>query len=80
MLWAHNRAEPRAQAVLNKMAEPGAILATVVAVILYASVLGTSHLLARVHAIFTHKMAAELILIAHFTHVILVYSTIIRLL
>ena len=26
MLWAHNRAEPRAQAVLNKMAEPGAIL------------------------------------------------------
>ena len=26
MLWAHNRAEPRSQAVLNKMAEPGAIL------------------------------------------------------
>ena len=52
----------------------------IVAAILYASVLGTSHLLARVHAIFTRKMAVELILIAHFTHVILVYSTIIRLL
>ena len=26
MLWAQNRAEPRAQAVLKKMAEPGAIL------------------------------------------------------
>ena len=26
VLWAHNRAEPRAQAVLNKLAEPGAIL------------------------------------------------------
>ena len=35
---------------------------------------------ARDHAIFTRKMAADLILIAHFTNVILVYSTIIRLL
>ena len=26
VLWAQKRAEPRAQAVLNKMAEPGAIL------------------------------------------------------
>ena len=26
VLWAQNRAEPRAQAVLKKMAEPGAIL------------------------------------------------------
>ena len=26
MLWAQNRADPRAQAVLKKMAEPGAIL------------------------------------------------------
>ena len=26
MLWAQNRAEPRAQAVLKKMAGPGAIL------------------------------------------------------
>ena len=50
---------------------------TVVATILYASVLGTSRLLARDHAISTCKMATELILIAHFTPVILVYSTII---
>ena len=49
---------------------------TVVAAILYASVLRTSHLLVRDHAIFTRKMAAELILIAHFTNVIFVYSTI----
>ena len=35
---------------------------TVVAAILYASVLGTSRLLPRGHAIFTRKMAAKLIL------------------
>ena len=43
---------------------------TVVGTILYASVLGKS-LLACDHAIFTRKMAAELILIAHFTNLIL---------
>ena len=54
-----------------------------VTAILHASVLGTSHLLLRDHVIFICKMAARIILIAHFTYdinIILVYSTIIRLL
>ena len=44
---------------------------TIVAAILYMSILGTSPLLARDHAIFTRKIAAELILITHFTNLIL---------
>ena len=44
---------------------------TVVAAILYAPVLGTSCLLARDHAIVTRKIAAEWILITHFTNLIL---------
>ena len=44
---------------------------TVVATILYASVLGTGCLLVHDHAIFICKIAAELILIAHFTNLIL---------